>query len=504
MSQPEPQVHRIAIVKRMPEPLPDALTAVPDFDYELLPEILRARVKDISERMQCPPDYVAVGLIVGLSSLVGRRVGVAPKEKDDWTVIPNLWGAVVGRPGVLKSPALHEVMKPLHHLQANAAEAHAEDTSEFRATRLVREQSEKVAKEMIRKLLKQGDRSQAAETARELESIETYKPVCRRYVVNDSTVEKLGEILNENPMGVLLFRDELTGFFRNLEKFGREGDRAFYLECWNGDSSFTYDRIGRGTLHIPAACISILGGIQPGPLGEIVRRVGGAGDDGLLQRFQLLVYPNPSRTWKNIDRTPDRSAKEQVDEIVKRLDRIDAMRVDADEGEIPILRFDPSAQALFNEWRGVLENRLRDGSEHPMMEAHLAKYRSMVPSLALILHLTVAEEGPIGYDALERAIAWAEYLEPHARRVYAPGISPDLTAAHAIAARIKAGHLGANFTVRDIYRHGWSGLSTRDTVVAGLKVLEDFYWVYSLRIETGGKPRYEYAVNELLQSEATV
>ncbi len=501
MSQLDPRVHKIAISKRMHDPLPDALTAVPDFDYELLPEVLRARVRDISERMQCPPDYVAIGMIVGLSSLVGRRVGVAPKENDDWTVIPNLWGAVVGRPGVLKSPALHEVMKPLLHLQAKAIEVHAEESSEFEATRLVREQSERVAKEEIRKFLKKGHKTLADETARELDSFETYSPVCRRYVVNDSTVEKLGEILNENPMGVLLFRDELSGFFRNLEKFGREGDRAFYLECWNGDGSFTYDRIGRGTLHIPAACISILGGIQPGPLGEIVRRAGGAGDDGLMQRFQLLVYPNPSKTWRNIDRTPDRIAREQVEDVIRRLDRIDAMRVDADEGDIPILRFDPAAQALFNEWRGVLEHRLRDGSEHPLMEAHLAKYRSMVPSLALILHLSVAEEGPIRYDALERAIAWAEYLEPHARRIYAPAISPDLSAAHAIAARIRSGDLVANFTARDIYRHGWSGLSTRESAVAGLRVLEDFHWVTSMKIETGGKARYDYAVNESLYIE---
>ena len=502
MSATEPQVRKIPVLKCLPEPLPDALTAVPDFDYDLLPEQLRARVRDVSERMQCPADYVAVGLIVTLSSLFGRRVGVAPKENDDWTAIPNLWGAVVGRPGVLKSPALHEVMKPIRCLQERAAEAHAEDKGEFEAARRVHKEAEKVAQAEIRKYLKKGNKALANDAARKLESLDSYKPICRRYVVNDSTVEKLGEILNENPMGVLLFRDELAGFFRNLEKIGREGDRSFYLECWNGDGAFTYDRIARGTLHIPAACISILGGIQPGPLGDIVRRAGGAGDDGLLQRFQLLVFPNPSKTWKNIDRTPDQSAKEEVDQLIQRLDRIDAMRVDADEGEIPILRFEPAAQALFNEWREVLEHRLRDGSQHPLMEAHLAKYRSMVPALALILHLTVAEEGPIGYDALEQAIAWAEYLEPHARRVYAPAISPDLSAAHALAARIRAGDLEETFTAREIYRHGWSGLSKRNDVVAGLQVLEDFHWVESRRSETGGKPRYEYTVNKALRSES--
>ena len=501
MSSPNPKVHEVVISKRAPEPLPDSLTAVPEFDYELLPDALRPRVKDISERMQCPPDFVAVGLVVVLSSLIGRRVGVAPKENDDWIVIPNIWGAAVGRPGVLKSPALHEVMKPLLRLQSDAANNFLVECGELEASRIVHAESEKIAKEEIRKLLKKGDKNGAAETAQELELLGSTKPVARRYVVNDSTVEKLGEILNENPKGVLLFRDELQGFFRNLEKTGREGDRAFYLECWNGDGSFTYDRIGRGTLHIPAACISILGGIQPAPLSEIVRRAGGSGDDGLIQRFQMLVYPNPSRTWKNIDRTPDREAKEKVDEVIDRMDRIGLARVSSDGSDTPIFRFDQAAQALFNEWREILEHRLRDGSEHPLMEAHLAKYRSMIPSLALVLHLTEVDEGPIRYAALERAIAWAEYLEPHARRVYAPGISPDLAVAHAIAERIKAGDLGGAFTARDIYRNGWSGLSKPNEVLAGLQVLEDYYWVDSHVIETGGKPRHEYAVNEELCRE---
>src|SRR4029453_7681695 len=79
-------------------------------------------------------------------------------------------------------------------------------------------------------------------------------PVQTRYIVNDPTVEKLGELLNENPNGLLLFRDELTGWLRMLDRDGHESDRSFYLEAWNGTNSYTYDRIGRGTLPIKAAC----------------------------------------------------------------------------------------------------------------------------------------------------------------------------------------------------------------------------------------------------------
>ena len=66
------------------------------------------------------------------------------------------------------------------------------------------------------------------------------EPTCRRYIVNDTTVEKLGELLRDNPWGLLEFRDELTGWLRCLDKPGHEGDRAFYLESWNGvGGSFT-------------------------------------------------------------------------------------------------------------------------------------------------------------------------------------------------------------------------------------------------------------------------
>src|SRR5690606_28968044 len=75
-----------------PIPLPSGLPAVPEFEMEMLPDVLRHRVEDVAERMQCPPDYVAVAQMVVISSAVGRRRGIYPKQHDDWLVVPNLWG----------------------------------------------------------------------------------------------------------------------------------------------------------------------------------------------------------------------------------------------------------------------------------------------------------------------------------------------------------------------------------------------------------------------------
>jgi hypothetical protein len=50
---------------------------------------------------------------------------------------------------------------------------------------------------------------------------------------------------------------DLAGWFATLDTKGRERERPFFLEAWNGDGSYTVDRIGRGTLHVEHLCISI-------------------------------------------------------------------------------------------------------------------------------------------------------------------------------------------------------------------------------------------------------
>src|SRR4051794_23274445 len=86
-----------------PQPLPAGAPPVELFHPELLPHAIRPWIVDIADRMQCPPEYPAVAVTVGLGAVIGRQVGIRPKRTDDWLVVPNLWGAVVGRPGLLKT-----------------------------------------------------------------------------------------------------------------------------------------------------------------------------------------------------------------------------------------------------------------------------------------------------------------------------------------------------------------------------------------------------------------
>lgn len=481
-----------------PVPLRDGLPAVAAFELELLPDILRARVTDVAERMQCPPDLVAVPLVIALASIIGRRCGIAPKRHDDWYVVPNLWGLTVAPPGFQKTPAAREAIGPLESMQARAVADFESAKASHEAQVLLDDAAGKVAKDAIRKALRIGKTAEAGEHAERAVTSARLAPCCRRYIVNDATTEKIGELLRENPHGLLVVRDEIAGLFASLERQGHEADRAFLLEAWNGTGAYCYDRIGRGSVHIPALCLSILGTIQPAPLCMLVRRCTSLENDGLLQRFQLAVWPDVSDEFTLIDRAPDFEAKRTVADAFERLDTVTAEGLGAEAGPVPLLRFDADAQRMFDAWLTDLEQRLRSGNESAVLVGHLAKYRSLVPSLALVFHLAESSGGPVTLSALERAVAWSMYLETHARRIYAPALAPDMESARALAARIKAGGIASGFALRDVYRNCWSQLATVADAEAAVRVLTDFDWLRSWQKPTEGRTRTVYEINPVL------
>jgi len=286
-----------------------------------------------------------------------------------------------------------------------------------------------------------------------------------------------------------------------LDKQGREGDRAFFLEGWNGTGGFSVDRIGRGSLHVPAVCLSVLGGIQPGPLSSYVYQAtqGEQGDDGLLQRFQLLVWPDPPKMWRNVERYPDATAKNRAYEVFEKLDKLSVEPDEDGEGGVPSIRFDDRAQEVFDEWRNELEHRLRTEEMPPALESHLAKYRSLMPSLALLFELIDGESVPpraVGTLAVMRSVAWCEHLESHARRLYFAAEKPEIAGARVLLERIRRGDVRHGARVREIYRRQWSKLTSPVEVDAALTVLADFGWVRA-RAEKTGKRGRESMIVEL-------
>jgi hypothetical protein len=166
------------------------------------------------------------------------------------------------------------------------------------------------------------------------------------------------------------------------------------------------------------------------------------------------------------------------------------------------LRFDDKAQIVFDDWYAELMTKL-EGDEHPVLLEHMGKYRSLMPSLALIFHLVevadgVAQVSPVSEHCAIQAAAWCEYLESHARRIYGMVINGGGMAAAALARKIRERKLESPFKVRTIQQRGWGLLTDNVKIRESVDRLLDAYWIREVPQEkkTTGRPSdVEYEIN---------
>lgn len=478
-----------------PQALPaeDAPAPVLPFDLEALPERFRPWVEDVAHRIQCPIEYPAAAAMATAGAALCRGLGIRPKPRGEWVVFPNLWAVLIGRPSDRKSPPLGEMLAPLRAIEDERRQAWEAGTAEAEAARasweIARDAWKGLERENARKAFRAGE-TWAPTTPPE----EPRRDPRPRMLTTDGTMEKLVEMLVDNPRGITLERDELAGFFATLTRAGREGERQFWLTGASGTEGFAMDRIGRGSIHCPPVCLGVIGTIQPAVLESLTAP--DAVDDGLAARFGLAVWPNALTGFERVDTAPDATAREAYAATIRRLAEVNTATGPKigtpGEGAFAAatLTFTPEAAEMFGEWEAALMRRLRGANDLPAkLEAHLGKAAKTVAALAMLTHLADGGTGDVGTVALGRALLWAEILESHAARIYGAGARPEVKAARRILEKLRAGDLPATFTARDIYRHEWTGLATPEATRPALEVLEGLGWIRRAPAEPGpGRP----------------
>lgn len=474
----------------------EKLLPVQAFSEKLLPRSLRRWIGDAAYRLNdSPPDLIAAAAMCSLCALVGKRVGIYPKRNDDWLVVPNLWGAGVNKVSRNKTAHLSEGTRYLKALNTQAREAHNDMMLDYSVDIEVHTLSLAAAKKPTNGKL---DADVVKATLRDLRDSTPVEPPRRRYIVTDTTVEKLSIIQSENPMGVLVLRDELTGWLRSIDREDHSEDRAYYLTGWNGTESWETDRISRAGVNVPSHVISVFGGIQPEKLVQYLRAmVAGGGNDGLMQRLQLLVYPDsPKQT--PIDAAPDEEARALATKVFTNLDAIPCH----DGHETIGIKFEDGAYEDFWRWYGELLARA-DREKSSFVAAHLSKYASLCPSLALVIELAEAASSgvpdiqslSVSDTSVAMAVAWCTYLETHARRIY--GLVDDPLA----VTRILFNHLPdlvSPFTAREVKRKGWTGLEDKHDTQVAIDKLIAFNCIAREEIPArpeGGRPTVKYHIN---------
>jgi hypothetical protein len=226
----------------------------------------------------------------------------------------------------------------------------------------------------------------------------------------------------------------------------------------------------------------------------------------------MAVWPDQG-DYERVDRWPNPKAKNNAFEVFEKLAGFDADDFGAecdegDEGGVPYVRFTLEAQEVFDNWRDKFEPKYRSGQYPAPVEAHFLKYRSLFATLALIFEaidfVSGESEGrAVSQTSALRAMAWCEYLESHALRLYHPAILSPVYAAASLLDRIFDGDVKHNTPVRELYRKGWQDLSTHEAVLKAIGTLKEYGWLRLAEVKPpgGGRPSQRLYLHPELRGE---
>ncbi|HTG32074.1 MAG TPA: DUF3987 domain-containing protein [Thermoanaerobaculia bacterium] len=347
------------------------------FPIEALPWHVYYFVLEASNALDVDPALIAGPCLATLAGCIGNRRKIELKP-DSWSEACVLWVATVMPSGSKKTPAINLV---LHHLQESEVAALSEN-------------AEKIEKW---KALPKDERGEEPEPP-------------NRLLVSDITTEGLLAVHAKAPMGLLLYRDELGGWLKGFDQYksGKGADAQTWTEMYQGNPCLI-DRKGSGTLSVPRAAVSIVGGIQP----ELLRNAlsGEHLYNGIASRVLFVAVPERPKKWNN-ELISDDSRKEWnnlLDELLELQPHQDGTPID-----LPMT--DKATIAWVNNYD---EHAQREAEEDGPLRAAMSKLEGATARLALVIQLAEDPQSvAVDAEAMEAGIAISNWFEGQARRIY--------------------------------------------------------------------------------------
>jgi len=232
-----------------------------EFPLDVFPLDLQHYIIERHRTLKQSIDYMGCSLLFLTSIIVGNSQEM--KIKNGWKETPSLWLSLVGKAGVGKTPSIKGITFPMDKVNSLeikryiVAEAKYEEFNNMDA-------KDKALTEPI------------------------YKPKKTQFLVNDVTLEALVELHNENTNGIGVSKDELAGFFKDMNKYREGGDMEHWLSSWSG-GEINLNRKTAKSSFVERAFLPIMGGIQPSILDGFQTEENKS--NGFIDRM-LFSYPD--------------------------------------------------------------------------------------------------------------------------------------------------------------------------------------------------------------------
>ena len=378
------------------------------FPVDALPEPLRGLVAAGSQAIGCDPSFIGLPVLTVCGAAIGNAARI--ELKGGWLAPSIVWTAIIGESGTAKTPAFQLVMKPVRERQHAALQRHAEAEREHQ-TELAWHKKNLGQWEKLKESSDEPPRKPD-------------EPQAERLYIEDTTIEAVAPLLAGNPRGLLLARDELSGWFGSFDKYagGKGGaDAAHWLSMFSAGSLTVDRKTGTPrTISVANAAMSITGGIQPG----ILQRALGAEhrESGMAARFLLAFPPRTTQSWTDAEIDPQQVIR--YAEVWNRLCEL-PLSSGTDGHPCPrIVRLSPEAKAVYTIF---YDSNGREQAElSGDLSAAWSKLREYPGRLALVIHFVrwAANDPALESDAtvdaasMSAAVQLVEWFKHEARRVY--------------------------------------------------------------------------------------
>lgn len=328
------------------------------FPIDIFPKPIQSYILECNETLDSSIDYMGCSMLWMISVIVGNSIQI--EVKKGWNETATIWLAVVGKAGLGKTPSIHNIIKPL--LSANNKE--------------------------IKNYIKQSEKYEYYEklSAKEKkEHEEIHKPTKSQFIANDITIEALVELHQENKNSIGVFKDELAGWFKDMNKYREGSDLEFWLSTWSG-KAISLNRKTAKSSFVDKPLVSVLGGIQPSILNSFYTEDNK--DNGFMDRM-LLTYPN-----LDIDKWNDKEMNYDTiqwynDSIISFYETIKHNVVEFNEDgdvnpKIAKIPLDSKKEwiRVFNEYTDIQNS----DEENEYMKSMLPKQKSYIPRFALLIN----------------------------------------------------------------------------------------------------------------------
>lgn len=463
----------IITVKGKAEPI--VFDGYKPFPIATLPAVVGDYVEAAATAIGCDPSFIALPLLGCLARAVGNKRVI--RLKRSWCEPAVIWAAIIGKSGTHKTPALSAATTFPSRKQSESITAYQESLVQFEQDKALYDRDYAAWK-----------RAKTTDPPPWLPEV----PTCERYITTDCTIEALALLLHNQYDGILVSRDELSGWLGGIAEYkgGQGSDLGHWLAMWSA-APLTVDRKTGATkmIHVPRAAVSIVGGIQPG----VLRRAIGHEhmQDGLCARL-LLAMPDPKPVrWT--DATIDQPTEAAMSEVFEKLIGMGAGADDDGQAEPFAMPLTAAAKELWVDYYN--RHRAESVGLDDDLCAAWSKLEAYAARFALIFQCCswaagAGAELEVDEVSIGAGISLADWFGGEARRVY--GLFSETNENRERRELIdlitrRRGHI----TARELTNSGrrYRGAGEAEAALDGLARAELGRWRV---IPTSGRPRREF------------